>query len=518
MNLHPAIAPPAPVLRPQAHELAAWLRTRLAPRAQLCSDSRRVRRGDAFFAWPGHRADGRTHIADARARGAAALIVDDAAPAPSPAEDLRVVHGLRDLAGEIAACWHGEPASRIDLIAVTGTNGKTSCSQWIAQGLAQSGRRCAVIGTLGSGLLDRDGAASLESFGLTMPDALALHAMLADFVGAGARSVVMEASSIGLDQKRLSGAQPAVAVFTNLSRDHLDYHGTEEAYAEAKLALFRMPGLAAAVLNGDEPFSARARASLPPGCRAIVYGTRPSPLAASGAEQLLAEAIEEHAEGLRLSIGGDFGVARIDLPLLGRFNALNALAVAGAWIASGLSLEQAVAGLARLRPVPGRLERVVSPTTASPQPLVVVDYAHTPDALAQALAALRPITRARGGRLWCVFGAGGERDAGKRPQMGASASAGADRVVLTSDNPRSEDPAAIAAQIASGMLRAADRVELDRGLAIAEAVAGADPSDVVLIAGKGHERWQELAHQRLAFSDVGEAARQLARRTGAHHV
>ncbi|NBS64666.1 MAG: UDP-N-acetylmuramoyl-L-alanyl-D-glutamate--2,6-diaminopimelate ligase [Betaproteobacteria bacterium] len=504
-----------PALSREALDIAGWLRSRIAPQARLCADSRRVRPGDAFFAWPGHVSDGRAYLVDARARGAAALVVDDAPPAPSAAPDLRSVTGLRDLAGEIAASWHGEPAAHIDLIAVTGTNGKTSCSQWIAQGLARGGRRAAVIGTLGSGLLDAQGEAGLDSFGLTTPDALTLHALLAAFVAQGADSVVMEASSIGLDQSRLSGTQPAVAVFTNLSRDHLDYHGSLEAYAQAKLRLFRMPGLAAAVLNAGDALSVEARAALPVGCRVIAYGEAPFSLRAQGVEQLLAEQIIEHAEGLTLTVGGDFGRARVDLPLLGRFNAFNALAVAGAWLASGVSFDEAMGQLAELKPVPGRLERVRATDGAVPgsdplqQPCVVVDYAHTPDALTQTLAALRPVARARGGSLWCVFGAGGDRDAGKRPLMGAAAEAGADHVVLTSDNPRSEDPERIVAAIEAGMVHAPRGKELDRARAIGNTLSLAGPRDVVLIAGKGHERWQELAGQRIEFSDVVEARRAL---------
>ena len=515
MTRSATLARPHPALSREALDIAGWLRSRIAPQARLCADSRRVRPGDAFFAWRGHASDGRAYLSAARARGAAALVVDDESPAPAAAPDLRSVTGLRDLAGEIAASWHGEPAAQIDLIAVTGTNGKTSCSQWIAQGLARGGRRAAVIGTLGSGLLDAHGEAGLDSFGLTTPDALTLHALLAAFVAQGADSVVMEASSIGLDQSRLSGTQPAIAVFTNLSRDHLDYHGSLKAYAQAKLRLFRMPGLAAAVLNAGDALSVEARAALPVGCRVIAYGEAPLRLQARGVEQLLAEQITEHADGLTLTVGGDFGRARVDLPLLGRFNALNALAVAGAWLASGISFDQAIGQLAELKPVPGRLERVrASDSTASTsdnpqQPCVVVDYAHTPDALTQTLAALRPLARARGGSLWCVFGAGGDRDAGKRPLMGAAAEAGADHVVLTSDNPRSEDPAQIIAAIESGMAHAARWKELDRARAIRNTLLLAAPRDVVLIAGKGHERWQELAGQRIEFSDVVEARRAL---------
>jgi UDP-N-acetylmuramoyl-L-alanyl-D-glutamate--2,6-diaminopimelate ligase len=350
-----------------------------------------------------------------------------------------------------------------------------------------------------------------------MPDALELHARLAQFVAQGAASVVMEASSIGLDQARLSGAQPVIAVLTNLSRDHLDYHASMEAYAQAKLRLFAMTGLEAAVLNAGDALSVAARAVLPAGCRVLAYGERPLCLDAPDAEWLLAERIEEHAEGLTLTVGGDLGRARIHTPVLGRFNALNLLAVAGAWIASGVTFDEAMHRLSELKPVPGRLERIeasAAPATgaASSQPCVVVDYAHTPDALAQVLAALRPTAHARGGLLWCVFGAGGDRDAGKRALMGAAACAGADRIVVTSDNPRSESPEAIIAAIVSGMSRPPDRVEPDRARAIAVVLDQAAPADVVLIAGKGHEAWQEFADRRVEFSDAREARAALVRR------
>lgn len=521
MSSASTLHPRRPSLRPEAIAVASWLRSRLASGAHLRTDSRSVMPGDAFFGWPGHLADGRAFVDDARARGAAALVVDDVPPAPEPASDLYRVAGLRELAGEIAASWHGEPASKIQLIAVTGTNGKTSCSQWIAQGLARAGRRAAVIGTLGSGLLDEQGSSELASFGLTMPDALTLHALLADYVAQGASCLVMEASSIGLDQARLSGAQPAVAVFTNLSRDHLDYHGSEEAYAQAKLRLFQMPGLAAAVLNANDALSVRAQAVLAAGCRTIAYGEKPTRLHAAGIEHLFADRITEQADRLTLVIEGDWGRAQVDLPLLGRFNAINALAVLGAWLAAGVSFDHAIAQLGMLRPVVGRLQRIDPAETAhvteagSGQPCVVIDYAHTPDALKQALIALQPVASARGGRLWCVFGAGGDRDAGKRLLMGAAASAYADHLVLTSDNPRSEDPLAIIAAIQVGLSRAPDLVEPDRSAAIGQALASAAPEDVVLIAGKGHEQTQEIAGRQIPFSDADEARRALmARRAG----
>lgn len=514
-------------------EVARWLARRLDARAQLRSDSRRVQPGDAFFAWLGRDEDGRAHIDSARARGAAAIVAEGRAPAPIPAEDLQLVSNLREHAGEIASCYYGQPAAQLEIVAVTGTNGKTSCSHWIAQGLARAGRRSALIGTLGSGVLDDSGASGLREFGLTMPDSLALHAMLAEFAAAGAQAVVMEASSIGLHQSRLSGARPAVAVLTNLSRDHLDYHGSEEAYAQAKLLLFRMPGLKTAVLNAHDKLSSQALAVLPTSCRAIAYGHSRAAWANSNLEHLIASKIDQHAEGLSLHLEGDFGVGEVSVPLVGEFNAINALAVAASWLAMGLSFDQALTQLSRLRPVAGRLQRVTlsEPSGGAFNPLVkdanqreaalpcaVVDYAHTPDALEKVLTALRPLTNARAGKLWCVVGAGGERDAGKRPLMGEVASRLADHVILTSDNPRSEPPQTILNAIAAGLNRPAYSIEIDRRRAIEQALRGALPEDVVLIAGKGHERWQELAHERVPFDDVAEARGVLQAIAKAHHA
>ena len=527
MNAAPGSMSPSAL---PAAEIARWLSARLASQSRLQSDSRAVRVGDAFFAWPGQGSDGRAFIDRARAQGAAAIVAEARGASLQADEDLQLVAGLREQAGEIAAHYYGQPCARLDLIAVTGTNGKTSCSHWIAQGLARSGRRAALIGTLGSGVLDPRGVAALHDFGLTMPDALTLQAMLAEFVAQDVHAVVMEASSIGLHQHRLSGAQPAVAVFTNLSRDHLDYHGTEEAYAQAKLLLFKTPSLKTAVLNAQDPLSARALSVLPAGCRAIAYGHARTAWS-QHLEQLIASRIEQTPQGLLLDIEGDFGARRVKLSLLGHFNAVNALAVAASWLAVGYSIDDVVEQLSLLRPVAGRLERVSledkadqvhgGPVSDQPEPnlvCAVVDYAHTPDALAQALAALRPLARARGGQLWCVFGAGGARDPGKRPLMGAVASQAADRVILTNDNPRSEDPQAILRAIASGLAASAHTIEPDRARAIARALSEAAPVDVVLIAGKGHERWQEFAHERLPFDDVAQARLALQRLAGARHA
>ena len=510
-------------------QAAAWLTQVLAPGAALVADSRRVATGDAFVAYPGERSDGRAFLAQAIERGDAALLCEPAASARAPVPvPCREVEGLKRLAGPIADAYHGAPTARMDVVAVTGTNGKTSCSHWIAQGLHAPDRPAAVVGTIGAGVLLEAGpgdppSVALEDTGLTTPDALSLQALFARFAARGVGAVAIEASSIGLHQHRLDGTRVAVAVFTNLTRDHLDYHGTLAAYAQAKARLFGWPGLRAAVLNLDDPWHAEMLAEVAHDVPRFGYRIdAPGASAALGAATvrgpahgridrvLVATAIEPTFGGTRIAIDGDWGRASLETPLLGRFNTANLLAVTGAWLALGMSFEDAVARLGRLRPVPGRLQAVTLDGLAGP--LAVVDYAHTPDALANALDALRPVARARGGRLWCVFGAGGDRDAGKRPLMGAAAEQGADRVVLTSDNPRSESPQAILDAIRGGLTGSPAGCETDRALAIATTLAAADPSDVVLIAGKGHEPYQEIAGVRHPFLDAEHAARALERR------
>jgi UDP-N-acetylmuramoyl-L-alanyl-D-glutamate--2,6-diaminopimelate ligase len=503
-------------------ETADWLRATLAAGATLRSDSRAIARGDAFFAYPGERGDGRAYIGDALARGAAAVVWElDGFEWPAAAQlPNRPVAGLKPLCGPIASRYLDEPTSRIAVVAVTGTNGKTSCTQWIADGLQRCGRTSAVIGTLGAG---RPG--HLRDFGLTTPDALALQHLFDALAAEGVDDVAIEASSIGLDQARLDGTRIAVAVYTNLSRDHLDHHGTMKAYAQAKARLFGWPGLSAAVVNLDDPWARSMLEAVAPGALRIGYrivgdgaaaeelgGSAACHLAAGEVDRLLvATRVGTVAQRTQLEIDGDFGRASLSTSLIGRFNVANLLAVAGAWLALGIGFEAVVDTLGRLGPVPGRLQSVPVPDDAD-APLAVVDYAHTPDALVNALGALRPIARARAGQLWCVFGAGGNRDPGKRPLMGAVAEQHADRVVLTSDNPRGESPESILASIRGGMQREPALLEPDRALAIEFALSASADADVVLIAGKGHEPYQEVAGARLPFSDLEQAARTLSRR------
>jgi UDP-N-acetylmuramoyl-L-alanyl-D-glutamate--2,6-diaminopimelate ligase len=445
-----------------------------------------------FAALPGARADGRAFIAEAVARGAAAVIAPEGTewPAGVPPRPLITSADPRRTLARMAAAFYG--AQPRIVVAVTGTNGKTSTVDFLRQIWTSAGERAASLGTLG---VIAEGFASGPS--LTTPDPVALHATLAALAGAGVAAVAMEASSHGLDQRRLDGVVLAAAGFTNLTRDHLDYHGTMEAYAAAKLRLFDtlLPaGAAAAAMAGMEPgvlaaLRAIARAR---GLRLLTVGETGDAVRLIAARPLPdGQALEIEAFGARRSF---------HLPLPGRFQAENALLAATLAVAAGMPADRAFAALPHLAGVRGRLERVaVLPNGAA----VYVDYAHTPDALERLLAALRPHTR---GRLHVLFGAGGDRDPGKRPLMGRAAASGADRVWITDDNPRSEDPAAIRAAVLAGAPGAIDAG--GREAAIAAALADLGPGDVLAIAGKGHETGQEIAGVVYPFDDA-EVVRRL---------
>jgi UDP-N-acetylmuramoyl-L-alanyl-D-glutamate--2,6-diaminopimelate ligase len=453
----------------------------------LCADSRAVRPGDVFVAMPGHRTDGRAYIADAVARGAAGVL-HEAGVAVDVAVPAIAVPNLAALSGEIAHLVYGRPSEQLWMAGVTGTNGKTSVSQWIAQAMNLFDCPCAVIGTLGNGFPNK-----LAESPNTTPDAITLHRLLAGFVEHGAVACAMEVSSIGLDQHRIGGVDLDVAVFTNLTRDHLEYHGTMEAYGAAKSKLFDWPGLGAAVLNLDDPFGAELDARLAGRVRTFGYTLTGK---VSRDETLAAQDFRMTSTGIAFTLNG----VAISAPVVGRFNGSNLLAVIGALLAGEETLEDIAGVLPRLTFPPGRMQAVGGENA----PLVVIDYAHTPDALEKALATLRETATARGGRLACVFGCGGDRDAGKRPIMGALAERLADRVLLTSDNPRSEDPDAIIAAIAAGM-KAKPEIEADRARAIETAIGEAGARDVILLAGKGHEPYQEIAGVRHPFSDLEHA-------------
>ena len=485
-----ARAPFAPTL-----SAAEWRALDALRMRRLTGDSRAVRRGDTFVACPGAATDGRRYIAQAIAAGAASVLWERRGFRWNPRWRVanRAVAGLRERAGLIASRVYGEPSARLRMIGVTGTNGKTTCSQWIAGALDACGTRTAVIGTLGHGLRGR-----LRPLINTTPDPLWLQGELAAYTRRGAGAVSMEVSSIGLEQGRVAGVQFDVALFTNLTRDHLDYHRTMARYKRAKARLFACETLTHAVLNLDDAFGRELAGSVGRrGLTLIGYGFE----AAAAPRRVLrvtGSNLQTGATGVRFDVATPWGEARVASPALGRHNAANLLATLTVLLACGVTLDKAVAALARLRDVPGRLQKV----GGGRRPLAVIDYAHSPDALEHALAALRELTA---GRLWCVFGCGGDRDRGKRPLMGAAASRLADRVIVTSDNPRFENPRAIIDDIRRGV-RGACTVEPDRQRAIARALGAARAGDVVLIAGKGHEPYQEIRGVRHPFSDA-QAAR-----------
>ena len=470
----------------------------------LRSDSRAVAEGDVFLAYPGERADGRRFIRDAVKAGASAVIWERDGFAWD--ETLKIpnlsVDNLKAFAGLLADEVYGHPSHRLDLIAVTGTNGKTSCSVWIAQALQATGRRSAVIGTLGMGY-----PGALEENANTTPDALLLQQALKRFADDGAHAVAIEASSIGLEQGRVNGARVQTALFTNLSRDHLDYHADMEAYAQAKMLLFKQPGLQKAVLNLDDVQGVRIAQMLGgEGIERVGYSMVPGAAERGGVERYLeAHHIHLSDQGLRFDLVSSWGSAQVLSPLLGKFNVANLLGVLGVLLSKGLDLSDCVAAVQGLRPVDGRMQKV----GGGAQPLVVIDYAHTPDALEKVLSALSDVARAQDGQLFCLFGCGGDRDKGKRALMGEAASRYADKIFVTNDNPRSEKPQAIIDDILHGV-RGPHRIETDRRLAIRAAVTEAKAGDVVLLAGKGHETYQEIDGVRLPFSDLEEAMQALS--------
>ncbi|MEO6968858.1 MAG: UDP-N-acetylmuramoyl-L-alanyl-D-glutamate--2,6-diaminopimelate ligase [Rhodanobacteraceae bacterium] len=490
----------------------------------LTQDSRKVRAGDAFVALAGARAHGITFAPMAMAQGAVAVLAEVAGlgirdsglgenenaggfehflpplavegaeggwgPNIESVESKPVVwiENLREQIGEIAARFFGRSSEALCVIGVTGTNGKTSTVQMLAQALTHLGQRAASIGTLGAGM-----HGALAAGERTTPDVINVHALLASFRDAGASHVAMEVSSHALDQRRVDAVAFDVAVFTNLTRDHLDYHGTMDAYGAAKAKLFAWPGLRTAVINVDDAFGRELVASLPSGVQLLRYAID------NDDAELRALEIRTHADGIDFRLRTPWGAGVLHSRLLGRFNIANLLAVAGCLGALGFEFEAIRDALESLRPVAGRMNRL----GGGDAPLVVVDYAHTPDALQQALTTLRAHSQ---GKLICVFGAGGERDAGKRPQMGAIAEAHADVCIVTDDNPRGEDGEKIVVAILEGFQNPSHAiVERDRARAIALALRQARAGDVVLIAGKGHEAYQEDAGIKHAFDDLAVA-------------
>ncbi|MFJ4142174.1 UDP-N-acetylmuramoyl-L-alanyl-D-glutamate--2,6-diaminopimelate ligase [Pseudomonas sp. NPDC089734] len=460
---------------------------------ELTLDSRNVRPGDLFLAVPGIRLDGRAHIADALQRGAAAVAYEAEGATVLPITDVPLIP-VKGLAGQLSAIagrFYGEPSRGLNLVGVTGTNGKTSVTQLVAQALDLLGQHCGIVGTLGTGFYG-----ALQSGRHTTPDPISVQATLADLKKAGARAVAMEVSSHGLDQGRATALDFDVAVLTNLSRDHLDYHGTMEAYAAAKAKLFAWSELRCRVINLDDEFG-RELAAIRHTSRLVTYSLQDS------SASLYCRDAKFDDDGVRATLVTPQGEHLLRSRLLGRFNLSNVLAAIGALLGLEYALDEILKVLPKLEGPVGRMQRL----GGADKPLVVVDYAHTPDALEKVLDALRPHAK---GRLLCLFGCGGDRDRGKRPLMAEVVERLADGVWVTDDNPRTEVPARIFDDIRPGFARpeAAHFVE-GRAQAIAELIAGADAADVVVLAGKGHEDYQEIDGQRHAFSDLEEAARAL---------
>ncbi len=477
------------------------------PGRQLTTDTRKVRPGDIFFAYPVGQGDGRDYIEVAIEQGAVAVVFEEADFYWNPQWQVPHcgVNNLLWLSGFIAAEYLHHPDAPMLTVAVTGTNGKTSCTQWLASALSFLGTPTSVIGTLGIGLVQKGSIPAFDVTGFTTPDAVQLQQKIALQSELGARAIAIEASSIGLDQGRMNGMHLDVAVMTNVTRDHLDYHGDMSSYEAAKARLFSWAGLGTAVINLEDEFGVRMmQQALANGVAVIGYTT-----AESGTENkncLRASVIRNYQGGTSFQLDSPFGSGQIKTRMIGRFNVSNVLAVMATLFASGVVWKDAVHAVEQLCAVPGRMEQLSSPGRA----LVMVDYAHTPDALEKTLANLSDVAKERQGKLWCVFGCGGDRDPGKRPQMGKVAEL-ADEIIVTSDNPRSEDPAAIMAQIAAGISPQRQfTMETDRAKAILYAIKHAGKNDVVLLAGKGHEAYQEVAGRKLPFSDVEHAQIALA--------
>ncbi|MBA1202463.1 UDP-N-acetylmuramoyl-L-alanyl-D-glutamate--2,6-diaminopimelate ligase [Pseudomonas capeferrum] len=461
---------------------------------ELTLDSRTVRSGDLFLAVPGAMVDGRAHIADALAKGAAAVAYEEQGATVLPITDIPLipVKGLIAQLSDIAGRFYGEPSRQLHLIGVTGTNGKTSVTQLVAQALDVLGQRCGLIGTLGTGF-----HGELQSGRLTTPDPIAVQATLNDLKKAGAKAVAMEVSSHALDQGRVAALAFDIAVMTNLSRDHLDYHGSMQAYEAAKAKLFGWPDLRCRVVNLDDDFGRRlAEEHAKP--RLISYSLR-DPQAT-----LFCKEARFHDDGVRAVIVTPQGERDLRSRLLGRFNLSNMLAAVATLMALDYTLDEILKVTPQLQGPIGRMQRL----GGGDKPLVVVDYAHTPDALEKVLEALRPHAQ---GKLLCLFGCGGDRDRGKRPLMAEVAERLSDRVLVTDDNPRSEDPRRIFDEIRPGFtdLEAVSFVA-GRGNAIAQLIAEAGVDDIVVLAGKGHEDYQEINGERHDFSDLVEAEKALA--------
>ncbi len=462
----------------------------------LSYDSRTLQTGDAFIAVQGFTAHGLSYLSAEQASKASVVLYE--VPAPNdvvlPANALAVTH-LKQKQAQIADRFYGSPSKMIQMIGVTGTNGKTSSVQLIAEAYSLLGTTAGTIGTLGAGLVGR-----LQTGERTTPDVIAVQRSIADMRDDGAQLIAMEVSSHALDQGRVDEVRFDTAVFSNLTLDHLDYHGNMQAYFAAKAKLFAWPGLRHAVVNVDDAYGEQLFDQINDGLACISTSSKQHSKASLRAEQ-----VSLSLSGMSFSLVYEGQQALVNSPLLGRFNVDNLLAVAGVLLVNGLDLQQVASVLGKLSPVGGRMSRLGGEQGL---PLVVVDYAHTPDALQQALKTLRGHSQAR---LICVFGCGGDRDRSKRPLMAAIAERLADMVWLTDDNPRTESGDAIVAEICSGFQQMSSvHIQRNRRLAIKEAIAAANASDIVLIAGKGHETYQEQDGVKMPFDDRAIAAEYLA--------
>ncbi len=492
---------------------AEQLRELAVPVKRLVTDSRAVQTGDTFVAYPGEKNDGRGHIAQAIAQGATAVIWEEQGfswDASWGVPNLPVTD-LRLKAGWLADAVYGAPSESLWMVGVTGTNGKTSTSHWIAEGLNEAGKKCAMIGTLGNGF-----AGALQATVNTTPDAIHVHGLLAQYRDCGAQAVAMEVSSHALAQGRVNGVQFDVALLTNLTRDHLDYHGDMQGYSAAKRRLFDWKSLKYAVVNLDDAFGGELALRLrEKEVEVVGYGLTDAALQLAGRHGLRmvkGHTLEMNGQGMRLGIHSSWGVAEISSGLVGRFNAANLLGALAVLLVSDVCLNPAVSSLSRVQSVAGRMQRIGN----AGQPAVIVDYAHTPDALEKVLLALRELCDANNppGRLICLFGCGGDRDRGKRAMMGLVAEKFADHCIVTSDNPRSEDAGEIISQIVSGMAEQRHEVIEDREVAIQSAIGLARAGDIVLLAGKGHENYQEIHGVKHVFSDVDMAVKALNKYAG----
>jgi len=489
------------------------------PVTRLVTDSRKVGKGDTFVAYPGENSDGREFITQAIAQGANAVIYEKSLTGkPEDKQDFiwrtewhipsLAVVDLRHKAGWLADAVHVAPSEHLWTVGVTGTNGKTSTSHWIAKAFSDAGKKCALIGTLGNGFADE-----LQKTINTTPDAIHLHALLAEYLHHGAGAVAMEVSSHALAQGRVTGVRFDVALLTNLSRDHLDYHGDMQHYADAKRELFEWQSLKYAVVNMDDEFGAELALQLrDQQVEVIAYGLSDNALSLAGQYGLRmvhGKLLEMSAQGMRLEVHSSWGEAALSSLLVGRFNAANLLGALAVLLVSDIALNDAVQSLSEVQPVAGRMQQVGVPG----QPSVIVDYAHTPDALEKVLLALREAClnegNATGGKLICVFGCGGDRDKGKRGMMGRVAELFSDHCIVTSDNPRSEAPQSIIADVLAEMEGGNHEVIEDRAAAIKHAITLAQTGDTVLLAGKGHEEYQEISGIKHPFSDAQVARRAL---------